>query len=127
MTLNAKQQAQFNKLCEYIARGKSLVTICKARDMPGYSTITAWLREDEGGGLQAMYARAREELADYMADIMLAESRKGDDVQRSRLIVDTMKWTAAKLKPRVYGDRLDVQHTGNLVIGIKRNERIDDD
>ncbi len=42
-------------------------------------------------------------------------------------MVDARKWIASKLKPRVYGDRLDVQHTGNLVIGIKRNERLDDD
>ena len=75
-----------------------------------------------------MYARAREAQADYMADIMLAEARCGgeEDVQRARLIVDTMKWTAAKLRPRVYGDKLDIKHTGNLTIGIKRNERVDD-
>lgn len=57
---------------------------------------------------------------------MLAESRKGDDVQRARLIVDTMKWTASKLKPKVYGDRIDIKHAGSLTIGIKRNDRVDD-
>ncbi len=126
MTLSTKQQRLFDKVCERLARGESLVDISNDKRMPGYSTVTAWLREDETGGLQAMYARAREDQADYMADVMLAESRKGDDVQRARLIVDTMKWTAAKLRPRVYGDKLDVKHTGNLVIGIKRNERVEE-
>ncbi len=126
MALNAKQQHQFDKVCERLARGESLVDISSDKRMPGYSTVTAWLREDETGGLQAMYARAREDQADHSADTMLAEARNEPDVQRARLIVDTMKWTAAKLRPRVYGDRLDVKHTGNLTIGIKRNERVED-
>ncbi len=129
MPLNDKQQRQFNKVCERIARGESLVDITRDAKMPNYSTITRWLVKDEGGAACAMYARAREAQADYMADVMLAEARSGgeDDVQRARLIVDTMKWTAAKLRPRVYGDKLDVKHTGNLTIGIKRNERLEDD
>ncbi len=128
MPLNAKQQRQFNKLCERIAKGESKVDICQDAHMPGFSTVTAWLKGDETGDLQAAYALAREDQADHWADIILAEARSGgeDDVQRARLIVDTMKWAASKLKPKVYGDRLDVKHTGNLTIGIKRNERVDD-
>ncbi len=126
MTLSTKQQRQFDKVCERLARGESLVDISNDKRMPGYSTVTAWLRDDETGGLQAMYARAREDQADHSADTMLAEARNEPDVQRARLIVDTMKWTAAKLRPRVYGDRLDVKHTGSLTIGIKRNERVEE-
>ena len=57
---------------------------------------------------------------------MLTVARTEEDVQRARLIVDTMKWTASKLKPVKYGDRIDHKHTGSLTIGIKRNERVDD-
>ena len=85
-----------------------------------------WLQEDETGGVRDMYALAREGQADHNVDTMLAVARTEDDVQRARLIVDTMKWAASKLKPRVYGDKLDVKHSGNLTIGIKRNERVDD-
>ena len=35
MALNDKQQNQFDTVCERIAKGKSLVTICKAKGMPG--------------------------------------------------------------------------------------------
>ncbi len=127
MPLNDKQQRQFTKLCERIAKGESKVAVCEDARMPGYSTVTAWLKEDETGGLQAAYALAREDQADYLADVILAESRAGGDVQRQRLIVDTMKWSAAHLKPKAYGDKLDIKHTGNLTIGIKRNERVDED
>ncbi len=126
MALNDLQQRQFTKLCERIAKGESKVAICEDARMPGYSTVTAWLKEDETGDLQATYARAREDQADYMADVMLTESRVEGDVQRQRLIVDTMKWVASKLKPKAYGERMDVKHTGNLTIGIKRNERVEE-
>jgi hypothetical protein len=32
------------------------------------------------------------------------EAIAGDNVERSRLIIDTIKWAAAKLMPRKYGD-----------------------
>ena len=47
---------------------------------------------------------------------------------RARLICDTMKWMASKLKPKPkrYGDKIDHNVTGSLTIGIKRNERVND-
>ena len=126
MPLKAKQQRQFKRICQRIAKGESLVAICEEESMPGYSTVMRWLQEDESGGVRDKYALAREGQADHNVDTMLAVARTEDDVQRARLIVDTMKWAASKLKPKVYGDKLDVKHTGNLTIGIKRNERVDD-
>ena len=39
-------------------------------------------------------------------------------------MLDARKWVAAKLKPGTYGDRVDHKLTGNLIIGIRRNERV---
>lgn len=36
------------------------------------------------------------------------EKYNGDAVQRSKLRVDARKWVAAKLKPKKYGDKIDV-------------------
>ena len=36
-------------------------------------------------------------------------------VQQKRLQVDTRKWVAAKLKPKVYGDRIDVSVTDTRI------------
>ncbi len=80
------------------------------------------------GELAAQYARARERQADFGADEIreIADNQSLDPNSR-RVMVDARKWIASKLMPRVYGDRLDVKHTGNLVIGIKRNERVEGD
>jgi hypothetical protein len=113
------------KICELIAHGMPLTKICKMPDMPGYQTILDWLnREDEPyKGFSGMYARAREDQADTLADeiIEIADDSSEDTttdpqgnprmdsewVQRSRLRVDARKWIAAKLKPRKYGEKVE--------------------
>ena len=79
-----------------------------------------------------MYTRAREDRADKLADELVAISDEvevsaryeGEEVRlsldaaavaRNRLRVDARKWVASKLKPRVYGDKLDV----TAEIGVK--------
>jgi len=37
-------------------------------------------------------------------------------IARNRLRVDTRKWAAAKLKPRVYGERVEQVHSGTMEI-----------
>jgi hypothetical protein len=53
---------------------------------------------------------------DYMAITRKDESEawqlNGEHIQRSRLRVDTRKWLMAKMKPKVYGDKLDVVSDG---------------
>jgi hypothetical protein len=36
-------------------------------------------------------------------------------VQQKRMQVDARKWVASKLKPKVYGDRIDVAVTDNRI------------
>lgn len=71
-----------------------------------------------------MYARAREDQADTLADEILEVARSKTDpdemgkvdngaVQEKRLLVDSLKWRAAKLGPKTYGDKLQQEHTGS--------------
>ena len=57
-------------ICQRLAHGESLISITKDKEMPGYSTFTAWLRDDIDG-IQAKYARAREAQAHHMAELTL--------------------------------------------------------
>lgn len=65
------------------------------------------------------YARAREVQADKLFDECLtiadqydatAEKLEGgtDHINRARLRIDTRKWMAGKLRPKVYGDKLEL-------------------
>ena len=52
--------------------------------------------------------------ADALADEMLKEARGATEknAQAKRLLVDTLKWRAGKLKPKVYGERIGLEHGG---------------
>jgi len=118
------------EICSLLGDGQSLKEICEREDMPVRSTVYLWLsRHNE---FSDMYARAREEQADTLADeiIGIADEASRDTktlthddgskyevcdhewINRSRLRVDARKWVAAKLKPKKYGDKVTNEHTG---------------
>lgn len=100
-------QEMSDKICDALSDGKSLRTVCAQEGFPERITVFKWLREREG--FAAQYARAKQEAADALADDMtaIADDETLDPNSR-RIRVDTRKWIASKLKPRVYGDKLDL-------------------
>lgn len=98
-------------ICERIAEGESLRSICRDETMPPLRTVFDWLTSNEG--FSQHYAIARETQADTLADeiVGIADDTSGD-AQRDRLRVDARKWVASKLKPRRYGDRVHAEHSG---------------
>lgn len=105
-----EKAAQF--ICERIANGDSLVTICKSEEMPHIVTVYRWLAENEG--FRNMYVRAREDQADTMADEIVQIADTEEDSAKARVRIDARKWVASKLKPRKYGDKLDIEHSGSV-------------
>ena len=107
------------KICEHVANGKSLRTVCAMDDMPAMTTIFRWL--DEKPSFREQYARAKESMADALTEDMLVIPDEEEDVARARLKVDTRKWIASKLKAKKYGDSTQIKHAdadGNKLEGI---------
>lgn len=106
------------KICELIASGMSLRTVCSQDGMPSAVTVCKWLSENEEFSKQ--YARAREDQAASFADeiISIADSVEPDSaaVAKAKLQIDSRKWLAAKMAPKKYGDKVEQQITGNLAI-----------
>lgn len=131
-------QETADTICERIANGESLRNICDDDAMPAQSTVFKWLNDIQAFSEQ--YARAREAQADALFDDILGiaddgrndwmERRgeedtgwqvNGENIRRSALRIDARKWMAGKLKPKKYGDKLDVTATheaGNSIIGL---------
>jgi len=110
-------------ICELLAQGKSLRTVCKEEGMPEVKTVFKWM-SDYPDFLQ-QYARAKQESADAMAEEILdisdetigviksgAEKKSSAYAQAQRLRVDTRKWLMAKMKPKKYADTIDVTSAG---------------
>lgn len=101
-------------ICSHLAEGKSLRTVLKMDGMPAMSTVFLWLRTHEDFSEQ--YARAKEESADALADdiIELADRVLSGEVDPNagRVAGDLKKWSASKLKPKKYGDKVDLTTNG---------------
>jgi hypothetical protein len=131
----------FEKVCiEIESTHRGLNTICKEHGSSA-SAFYDWV--DGNPEATERYARAKDRQADYLADLMLEEAFNDEDdeiafvgvnhIQRDRLKVDTLKFIAAKLKPKKYGDKIDVTSDGkeiktttiiNLGSGVKPDDEV---
>ena len=115
------------QICVRLSEGDSLRTITKSDDMPDRATVYRWLAAYPD--FCDLYARAREDQADTLADEIIAiadeqpeiievvDKKTGELIehkldnaflqwQKNR--IDARKWTAMKLKPKKYGERMQV-------------------
>jgi hypothetical protein len=125
-------QALGTIICQRIANGESLRSIGRDPDMPAASTILYWLLDEDKATFLEQYKVAKDIQADLMAEdiVDIADDGTSDytereredgstfevvnteHIQRSRLRVDARKWVASKLKPKKYGDKIDLTTDG---------------
>lgn len=103
-------------ICEEISTGKSLAKTLESPNMPGFSTVMTWLREDVK--FQKDYANSREARAEVLFDEMdeVAEqavsSNSAVEVAGLRLKMDTIKWKLARMNSKKYGEKVSTEVTG---------------
>lgn len=127
------------KICRAIATSTDSITKICARnpDFPNRECIWGWRIDFPIFG--NMYDKAKRAQADLLAeeiqDISDNDSQdkmindKGNEVQnseyiaRSRLRVETRKWIACKLLPKVYGDKIETENALNQATEILQEVR----
>lgn len=102
-------------LCQYLAQGMSLRTTCKQEGMPDPATVFSWMRKYPE--FLKRYEQAKQESSDALAEELLDIADEGNptDTQRARLRVDARKWLMAKMKPKKYGEQLDLTSKGEAL------------
>jgi len=153
-------QEAADAICELLAQGMSLRRVVEhgwdeldkdTRDKlselnatwPSIATVFKWMRDHPD--FLKQYARAKEESADAMAEeiLSIADSAKdvimgvdksdGARIQAVKLEIDTRKFLMSKMKPKKYGDKLDLTSGGDkietqpLVISAIKARKADDD
>ena len=105
------------KVITEIQTGRSLRQVCGDDGMPNFRTVQRWIVSD--GSFAVKYARARTAQADTLFDRMEAVEEAVSagtmDSHAARVVLDSMRWRASKLAPKVYGDRLDVSVTDTRI------------
>lgn len=142
MPQNDLTQQVFNTICERLAEGRSLRSICRDEDIPvrESSVREALLRSPERA---SQYAKARDigvdAMVDEMLDIchdgsndwMMVERKRGmeivldkEHVMRSKLRKEAIQWYVSKLAPKKYSDRIvqDVTSSDGSLKGLSRDQ-----
>jgi len=120
------------EICLRTMKGESMRAICRDDFMPPRWQIYEWLAENKTFSDQ--YARACEIRADAVFDDIFeiaddnqsdvitnpdgTERLNSDVVQRAKLRIDTRKWALARMQPKKYGDKIDLNHGVGLTISI---------
>ena len=128
---NAKYTEEMGiRICKALLEMKTLRQIGADPRYPSMPTITRWLVDPRLAAFREMYYQARRvqaelrvdeifEIADDASrDYVEVEHKDGsitvepnlEHIQRSRIRIDTRKWYAARLIPRIYGQNVQVDH-----------------
>ena len=112
-------------ICERLMVGESLRAICRDKDMPGISTVMAWLNKSPE--FQEQYVRAREIQAEYLVDeiIEIADKAGEEKVNSARLRIDARKWAASKMAPKKYADRQIIAGDDNAPLRVEHTKKLD--
>ena len=135
-------------ICRALLQMKTLRQIGADPRYPSMTTITRWLADPRLAAFREMYYHARRVQAELRVDEIfeIADDSSRDyktvtkadgteelqpdleHIQRSRIRIDTRKWYAARLIPRIYGQNAHVDHeiVGDLAELMKQAVNRDD-
>ncbi len=121
------------EICERLAKGETLRSICRSDGMPDERTVRQW-DEENRDGFSPHYARARVtgyhaiaeeclEIADDGSNDWIDRHKPDGEVERvldhehvtrSKLRLEQRRWHLSKMLPKIYGDRTEIEHTGQV-------------
>ena len=104
------------ELLERTEKGEPLTRICADPRMPGRATVYEWIEADENfaGQFRAARARGVHALAEDCLDIADGPAADAVAVADKRVRIDTRLRLAGKWLPSVYGEKVDVKHSGEV-------------
>lgn len=105
------------EICNEVAEGKNVIATLKSNNKyPSWSTFRRW--KNDNTELQTLYTRGiqdKAEMVDFEIDSIMADVKsKVIDTYVGRLLIDTLKWKAAKYYPKMFGDSSKVTIDGKL-------------
>lgn len=135
---DAKMARQQAEICRRVSLGQSMLSVLTEGDktLPKYETALGWLSDyPEFADAYSKAQRARSDVLFEEALTVADDARNdwmarndpnnggwmlnGENINRSKLRVETRKWAAAKLNPSRYGERTTVDvDTKPVVVSV---------
>lgn len=101
------------KILNRIREGESVRSIARDESMPAQSTIFDWALNHETFSVQ--YDKAKDVGMEVRAEEIEEIAETMEDLQRAKLVTDVKKWNMSKLKPKRFGDKMDVTSDGKAL------------
>lgn len=95
------------ELCNRLAEGNSLVSVCKADDMPSVRSVQTWMADDDE--FAAQVTRAREAGFLIRGEEAVEAAKIAEDASKGRLAFDAERWYLAKLS-NAFSDNKEQKH-----------------
>jgi len=108
-----------NTAISLASEGRSLGRIFEELEISAYYF---WKCVEEDTFFEKRFTSARNNGLECIADNLLDIVELEPDVNKARLLSDNSKWILSKRKPKVYGDKIDVNISQTVDIGAALSE-----
>lgn len=113
------------EICERLAGGESLSSICRDESLPARSTVLLAVVDDRDG-FRTHYMRAREAAgfshADTIVDLVSSVGDGEYDPKQAKVMMDGLKWAAERMAQKHHSARQEIDHTSG---GEKLSQGLD--
>jgi hypothetical protein len=128
-------------ICQKISEDMPLTKVCSEHGIPSIWSVYRWMEMEgpEYDKFRKDYARARKEQADssyYQIQLIeqkmqlprkILDKETGEmisnpdyiDPHTGRVLIDSIKWRAGRMKPSKYGEKIDLEVGGNVKIVVQ--------
>jgi hypothetical protein len=104
-------------ICNELADGQNIKRILNSNDKyPDWTTFRRWKQNNEE--LRTLYINSQQDKAialenelDDLRDMLL---QKEIDASTYNTLAQTLKWKMAKFYPKVFGDKIQQEHSGEI-------------
>lgn len=103
-------------ICTAVAGGMSIKQVAAELDMPSEPSIYRKMASDAKFAEQMGQARAAQQDHEADACVDMADQATPEDWQVVKLRIWARQWRAAKLAPKKYGDKQQIEHSGAVDI-----------
>ena len=115
-----QQDKVITEILAEVSEGVNISIACKDKGI-SFKTFYNWISKDKNH-LEDYNTSRKMQVQKWINDYFLRITDDSNDVyngkrdnvqvQRDRLIGDTLKWYASKILPNEYGDKIEIEHTG---------------
>ena len=105
-----------DRICQRLAGGESLRSICRDETMPAISSVMLWVVDGKHEEFSEHYARARQANGqahgDRVADLVDMVISGEIEPQAAKVAMDGLKWSAERMAPKQYSNKQQLELTG---------------